>query len=112
MTRPTRTSGSRAALSARTRLARAVTQAGGRFVAIADDLGWGASGSFDPQSRAGRAARHQVSWELHRAGETLHQVSESIATAHSAESRITYTHRDFPDSAPALSRPVDRGISL
>ena len=63
-------------------------------------------------SRAGRAARHQVSWELHRAGETLHQVSESIATAHSAESRITYTHRDFPDSAPALSRPVDRGISL
>lgn len=63
-------------------------------------------------SRAGRAATNQVSWELHRAGEILHQVSESIASAHSAEARITYTHRDFPDFAPAPSRSADRGLSL
>lgn len=63
-------------------------------------------------SRAGRAATHQVSWELHRAGEILHQVSEPIARAHSAEARITYTHRDFPDPDPSPSRSLDRGLSL
>lgn len=63
-------------------------------------------------SRAGRAATHQVSWELHRAAEILHQVSESIASAHGAEARITYTHRDFPDLAPSPSRSPDRGLSL
>lgn len=63
-------------------------------------------------SRAGRAATYQVSWELHRAGEILHQVSESIASAHNAEARITYTHRDFPDFAPTPSRSADRGPSL
>lgn len=63
-------------------------------------------------SRAGRAVTYQVSWELHRAGEILHQVSESIANAHSAEARISYTRRDFPDFAPAPSRSADRGLSL
>ena len=62
--------------------------------------------------RAGRAATYQVSWELHRAGEILHQVSESISSAHSAEGRITYAHRDFPDLTPAPSRSADRGLSL
>src|SRR3954454_9993531 len=52
-------------------------------------------------SRAGRAATYQVSWELHRAGEILRQVSESIASAHNVESRITYAHRDFPAFANA-----------
>lgn len=68
---------------------------------------WGAG-----DSRAGRAATYQVSWEFHRAGEILHQVSESIASAHSAEARITYTHRDFPATALAASRSADRGLSL
>jgi hypothetical protein len=63
-------------------------------------------------SRAGRAATYRVSWELHRAGEILHQVSESIASAHSAEARITYTHRDFPGFTPAPRRSADRGLSL
>lgn len=63
-------------------------------------------------SRAGRAATYQVSWELHRAGKILHQVSESIASAHSAEALITYTHRDFPDIAPAPIRSAERGLTL
>ena len=63
-------------------------------------------------SRAGRAATYQVSWELHRAGEILHQVSDSIANAHNAESRITYTHRDFPECAEAPNRSVHNGLRL
>lgn len=63
-------------------------------------------------SRAGRVATHQVSWELHRAGEILHQVSDSIASAHNAESRITYIHRDFPDLSEAPHRSADQGLSL
>ena len=63
-------------------------------------------------SRAGRVATYQVSWELHRAGEILRQVSESIASAHNAESRITYTHRDFPDLSEAPHRSAGQGLSL
>ena len=63
-------------------------------------------------SRAGRTATYQVSWELHRAGEILHQVSEAIASAHKAESRITYAHRDFPAVADAPHRTADHGLSL
>ncbi|GAW49287.1 MULTISPECIES: hypothetical protein [unclassified Nocardioides] len=63
-------------------------------------------------SRAGRAATFHVSWELHRAGEILHQVSDSIASAHNAESRITYTHRDFPGFAEATNRSAHNGLQL
>ena len=63
-------------------------------------------------SRAGRAATFRVSWELHRAGEILHQVSDSIASAHNAESRITYTHRDFPEFAEATNRSAHNGLQL
>ena len=63
-------------------------------------------------SRAGRAATYQVSWELHRAGEILHRVSESIASAHNAESRLTYVHPDFPTFADAPHRSADHGLSL
>jgi hypothetical protein len=62
-------------------------------------------------SRAGRATTYQVSWELHRAGEILHQVSEAIASAHNAESRITYAHRDFPALVDAPRRTADHGLS-
>lgn len=63
-------------------------------------------------SRAGRAATYQVSWELHRADEILHQVAESIGSAHSAEARITYMPRDLsPLTAPAPRSP-ERGLSL
>jgi len=41
-------------------------------------------------SRVGRAAAYQVSWELHRAGEMLKHVAESIDRAHEAEATIAY----------------------
>lgn len=63
-------------------------------------------------SRAGRAATHQVSWELHRAGEILYQVSESIAAAHNAESRITYVHRDFAALAETPHPSAGHGLTL
>lgn len=63
-------------------------------------------------SHAGGAAAFEVSWELHRAGEILHEVRESIAAAHNAEAQISYVHRDFPSCADALGRAVDRGLSL
>lgn len=63
-------------------------------------------------SRAGQASTFQVSWELHRAGEILHQVSASIASAHNAESRITYTHRDFLELAEASNRSAHNGLQL
>jgi hypothetical protein len=46
----------RLGMAARSRLARAVNQAGGRFVALADDLAWQGAGTFEPISRAGREA--------------------------------------------------------
>ncbi|GAB2446919.1 hypothetical protein GCM10027062_30510 [Nocardioides hungaricus] len=62
----------------------------------------------------GRAAAYQVAWELHRAGEMLHQIGECIANAHNAESSLTYVHRDFP-ATPATTdaphRPAGHGLS-
>lgn len=62
--------------------------------------------------RAERAATFQVSWELHRAGEILRHVSESIESAHGAQSRITYVHRDFPAGAESPGRSNGHGLSL
>lgn len=53
-----------------------------------------------------------MSWELHRAGEILHQVSDSIAGAHNVESRITHTHHDFPEPAAAAHRSAPNGLQL
>lgn len=62
---------------------------------------------------AGRAATCEVSWELHRAGEILRQVGESIETAHGAESRVTYVHRDFPTGRiETPGRSNGHGLSL
>jgi hypothetical protein len=63
-------------------------------------------------SRAGRSAAHQVSWELHRAGEILHQVSDSIGHAHNCESQISYMHGDFPAFPAAQPRSAERGLGL
>jgi hypothetical protein len=46
--------------------------------------------------RAGRAASHQVSWELHRAGEILRQVAAALDRAPEVEAQIALDHRDFP----------------
>jgi len=63
-------------------------------------------------SRSARAASHQVSWELHRCGEILHQVSESIAHAHSAEATLSYDYREFPTLADARRRSLEHGLGL
>lgn len=69
-------------------------------------------GAWVGDSRAGRAATSQVSWELHRAAEILHQVSDTIGRAHNAESRITYTRPDFCAAAEPAPRSADHGLSL
>jgi hypothetical protein len=61
---------------------------------------------------AGRAALCKVSWELHRAAETVHQVAECVDRAHEVEATIAYDIADYPSLAP-VPRPVqDRGLSL
>lgn len=62
--------------------------------------------------RAGRAASHQVSWELHRAGEILRQVATSLDHAHEVEATITYEHRDFASTQAPQGRPPSRGLLL
>ena len=62
--------------------------------------------------RSGRAAPHQVSWELHRAGEILRQVAASLDHAHEVEASITYDQRDIPlVPQPPRSTP-NQGLSL
>ena len=68
--------------------------------------------SVSDDSRAGRAAAYQVSWELHRAGEILRQVAQSIEHAHEAEATITYHHRNSPSLTDAPRRSVDQGLGL
>lgn len=63
-------------------------------------------------ARAGSAATYQVSWDLHRAGEMMHQVSAVIANAHNAEPTITYVRRDFSAFADQPRQSADHGLSL
>ena len=67
---------------------------------------------FAGELRAGRAAAYQVSWELHRAGEMLHQVSDTIGRAENAESRIIYDRREIAPSPEAPQRAARHGIEL
>ncbi|MGK2853742.1 MAG: hypothetical protein ACSLE3_06485 [Microbacteriaceae bacterium] len=75
--------------------------------ASAKEVAWVAA-----DTNASRATRYEVSWELHRAADILRHVGESIDSAHSAESRVTYTHRDFPAFADAPARSTGHGLSL
>lgn len=63
--------------------------------------------------QAGRTASHQVSWELHRAGEILRQVAESIDQAHEVEATIAYHPHKFPliPELPSTVAP-DQGLSM
>jgi len=63
-------------------------------------------------SRASQTAAHNVSWELHRSAEILHQVSDSIAHAHSSEATISYEHRDFPVGSETAQRTIDQRLGL
>ena len=55
--------------------------------------------------RAGRAASHQVSWELHRAGEILRQVAAALDRAPEVEAQIALDHPRLP--APARADPLN-----
>lgn len=63
-------------------------------------------------SRAGRAATYQVSSELHRAAEIMHQVSDAIGRAHNTESQITYTRPGFRTAGDPAPLVIDRRLSL
>ncbi|QLQ10064.1 MAG: hypothetical protein HZY75_06320 [Nocardioidaceae bacterium] len=64
------------------------------------------------ETRAERAAAYQMAWELHRAGEILRQVAESIDRAHEAEGHITYGLRTPPEPSQATARTLDQGLGL
>jgi len=63
------------------------------------------------RSPKARSAAYRVSWDLHRAGEMLRQVEETISNAHEAEAMLVY-HREFPDPSVTPNGSVDHGLSL
>lgn len=63
------------------------------------------------ESRGQPHRGYQVAWELHRAGEVLHQVSTTINHAHSTEAEITYAKCDHP-SPSRRTRSADQGLGL
>lgn len=54
---------------------------------------------------------YRVAWELHRAGEIVHQVSTTINHAHSTEAEITYAKCDPPPLSPR-TRSAGQGLGL
>jgi hypothetical protein len=62
-------------------------------------------------SAKARSASYRVSWDLHRAGEMLRQVGETIAIAHEAEAMLAY-HRKFPEPSASRSTTADHGLGL
>jgi len=63
-------------------------------------------------ARTDRSASHNVSWELHRSAEILHQVAESVGHAHSSEATITYEPRDSPTWTEGPHQSIDHGLGL
>ncbi|MDQ3155398.1 MAG: hypothetical protein M3Q98_01535 [Actinomycetota bacterium] len=63
-------------------------------------------------SRTARAAAQQVSLELHRSAEILHQVAESVGHAHSSEATITYEPRSSPTWAEGPHQSIGHGLRL
>lgn len=62
-------------------------------------------------SAMARSASYRVSWDLHRAGEMLRQVGDTIAHAHEAEAILAY-HREFPGPSGSRTRVAEHGIGL
>ncbi len=67
---------------------------------------------WGPETSAkARSASYRVSWDLHRAGEMLRQVGETIAHAHEAEAILAY-HREFPEHSRSTTPAADHRIGL
>lgn len=62
-------------------------------------------------SANGRSAAYRVSWDLHRSGEMLHQVAESISQAQEAEATLVY-RRELPGPPTSPCVSVELGRSL
>lgn len=62
-------------------------------------------------SAKARSASYRVSWDLHRAGEMLRQVGETIANAHEAEAMLAY-HREFPAPSRSSATAANHRIGL
>ena len=62
--------------------------------------------------RTGRAASYQVSWELHRAAEVVHQVATGLDRAHEVEATIDHDARDFGSLINDRPAASDTGLSL
>lgn len=62
-----------------------------------------AQAELAPDVRSQHAARHEASWELHRAGEIMNHVAGCIDRAHEAEGTLVYTP---PTPAVAATRPT------
>ncbi|CUR54291.1 hypothetical protein NOCA2150033 [metagenome] len=61
---------------------------------------------------ASRAAAHKVSWELHRAGEELRQVSAPLEHAHEVAASIAYVRQDSALAAATPPTTRNPGVSL
>jgi hypothetical protein len=62
--------------------------------------------------RPGRASSYQVSWELHRAAEMIHQVAGCVDRAHEIEATIAYDIHDDPTLAAVQRSSRESGLSL
>lgn len=66
----------------------------------------------DGNTRDGRGAGHEVSWELHRAGEIMTHVADCIDRAHEAEGTIAYLRPPAPSDSPNRRRSIGSGLGL
>ncbi|WP_156411653.1 hypothetical protein [Nocardioides sp. Soil805] len=63
-------------------------------------------------TRAGCAASYQVAWELHRAGEIVHQVANGLDRAHGVEATIAYDALDLLHVEAVPQQLNEHGPSL
>lgn len=69
-------------------------------------------GEWVPEASAkARSASYRVSWDLHRAGEMLRQVGDTVANAHEAEAILAY-HREFPEHSRSTLPTAGHRIGL
>lgn len=97
--------------SAMTSLSQALHQIASFHDADAPNAQWVSEGSATARTFA-----YQVSWELHRAGEMMRQIADTIDHAHEAEGHIVYENRaaigaaPYPSNQPSTCEP--RAIRL
>ncbi len=66
---------------------------------------------LDGDQRAGRAAAYQVSSQVHRAAEIVHQAAAGLRRAHQVEATIAYDAGAVPSSENTRTLGDDGGLS-